>query len=371
MNKPKNSEIKLYKELLKRMDLAHLIPKLSKHKHFWSDTIDSDVVFQITCSDYSISEDVFETLKIHLSGHSESRTDKKQHYFSYMNIFVHWPNISHGVRKYFSSKTKVYQEFREREHMIGEVYDDAIERWGNMMALILNDFSDCRTAFYTLGFSYLEKRVPGDLHKKIVEISIGMQKSKKRTVTLDGQKRTIYRPFANSTWNYSFEPNVYLDGFEFEVYIQGHALERLEQRLDSLNNRYSLNLIPIAVEHCELIEFNGLLLAPYVIRGDCLGYFVCEIVNDYCLFKTFLFITHDKTPEGEILNKRLDLNRYDKSYLRLDRLSHFTHSDLKEDRELCEIIDQCGLSHLFNLKVSLKDLKKSENAEYLHSSLLN
>jgi hypothetical protein len=45
-----------------------------------------------------------------------------------------------------------------------------------------------------------------------------------------------------------------------------------------------------------------------------IGYFVVEPVNDMLVIKTFLFITHNCTPEGDKLKELTGLGKSDISY---------------------------------------------------------
>lgn len=93
----------------------------------------------------------------------------------------------------------------------------------------------------------------------------------------------------------------------------------------------------------------GKFLVEYRLLQWLIGYLVVEIVDDAVLVETFLFLTMDGTPQGDALRHKLHLRRPDKQFLALDRLETFLSTDLRYDRELVELLDECGCGHLFEI----------------------
>jgi hypothetical protein len=134
------------------------------------------------------------------------------------------------------------------------------------------------------------------------------------------------------------------------VYIQLHAVHRLEERLEGLRN-YNLQCSvfdsfnkPIVVRQHK----NRILIACY-INDVKMGYFVAEYIQEALLIHTFLFITHDGTPEGNKLSELTGLDKLDKKYLAIDKLSSFISSDISQNQRLRNLFCSVGCSCLFEI----------------------
>ena len=142
---------------------------------------------------------------------------------------------------------------------------------------------------------------------------------------------------------------------ELDVYIQSHALTRLEERLDvfklSEPNSY---LFSSFLEPVIIKNFKGRTLIKYGNFADTLGYLVAEVIDGAILIKTFLFITNDGTPEGEKLKELAGLSITGKKYFKIDTLSTFFFSDIEDDETLKELFINAGCESLFKIKAIYK-----------------
>jgi hypothetical protein len=135
-----------------------------------------------------------------------------------------------------------------------------------------------------------------------------------------------------------------------EVYIQSHALQRLSERLDSLeiwlihlSTYYSLTNLVIVPSGF------GYPLIELRIGKNRAGYFTYTLVDGILLIRTFLFIINNGTPEGKKLQEITGLGRLDKKYLAIDRISSFISSDIGENETIRNILVQCGCESLLHL----------------------
>ncbi len=155
-----------------------------------------------------------------------------------------------------------------------------------------------------------------------------------------------------------------------DVYIQSHALQRLSERIDcfhtgSLHYNMFLSLkfpkIFYDSNHNILIEFRY-----FEVKA---GYFLAEIIEDKILIKTFLFITNNGTPEGQKLGSLTGLQKFDKKYLALDKLSTFMTSDIGKNEMVKELLISAGCGCLLDLyeKTSMISTKnpKQFDAEFM------
>jgi hypothetical protein len=138
---------------------------------------------------------------------------------------------------------------------------------------------------------------------------------------------------------------------ELDVYIQSHALRRLRERLDLLDQEainYALWENTCNIE--SFVIYRGYLLLPFQIFDVKIGYLAAKIIDDKLLFRTFLFITHTSTPEGDRLKELTGLAKEDMSYWRIDRLSTFVKLDEEKYPELLMLFKEAGMEDLLQLK---------------------
>jgi hypothetical protein len=136
------------------------------------------------------------------------------------------------------------------------------------------------------------------------------------------------------------------------VYAQAHALKQLRARLDVYAYAdWAEHWLYESLNHPKVVSRlpGGELLVPFEVQGDRLGYLVMTAGGGIVTARTFLFLTMRNTPEGRQLRERLRLTSDEVDYLRLHELSRFTHTDLKDDPELRELLSACGCGHLFRL----------------------
>jgi len=227
----------------------------------------------------------------------------------------------------------------------------------------------------------------------VFEITLKRVKSDRRDITIGGKTRKVYRPEIYFKDGINIVTNVYVDekdhrkkvhgnealgkkalgkdtddGMKFSLYLQAHALRRLEERVDTLPKRLLPTRIILLSEKAKLIFYKGTYLLRYNIYNIALGYFICEFIDDIVVAKTFLFISQGGTPEGDALSQKLSIERGGKQYLNLTKLSHFTGSDIRDDPTLLPILKECKLDHL------CRDFKKpseglTESALYIRDML--
>lgn len=150
---------------------------------------------------------------------------------------------------------------------------------------------------------------------------------------------------------------------KLNVYIQSHALRRMKQRLDLLNKpaiNYCLwentNTISAFTRH------RGYLLLPVKLYNCKVGYLLADVINNKLLFKTFLFITHNFTPEGDKLRLISGLGKEDITYWKIDRLSTFVNMDENKYPKLANLFKKAGLEDLFQLKEKDFDVDQMQTA---------
>jgi len=194
----------------------------------------------------------------------------------------------------------------------------------------------------------------------------------KRMMVINGQKRPAYRLSKADAVNLiiyiTMDAGLLKDFYkgnkkELEVYIQSHALNRMRERLDLLShaaNNYLLweNTHTIS----NFVFYKNYLYLPVKLYDVTVGYLLASIVDDQLLFRTFLFVTHSSTPEGDKLKQVTGLGKQDISYWHIDRLSTFVKFNDEKYPGLSALFDKAGLGGLNLLKDKEFDIEALQDA---------
>lgn len=194
----------------------------------------------------------------------------------------------------------------------------------------------------------------------------------KKMIAIEGNYRPVYRlakPNAETISDWiSIDANVIVQNDlslpdTLPVFIQAHALKRLRERLDLLNSE-AINYLLWENLHTieDVVQYKTILLIPFSLYKVTIGYFVAEIIDKTLVLKTFLFITHNCTPEGDMLKELSGLGKRDISYWKIDRLSTFVNLETEKYPQITKLFSEAGLAELFELqnkKFSAGNLQKA------------
>jgi len=188
---------------------------------------------------------------------------------------------------------------------------------------------------------------------------VHIDKVEQEHITINGKTRPIYRIMYYYKGN-CFKPTItpkqlgvegLMQDFPLDVYIQQHAINRIEERLGS--------------NGAKLVRFyiNAMFYNPTVFRSDDgsfllataigefkIGYLKGDIIGNKFLVRTFLFLTNNGTPEGKKLSALLGISKEDKKYLGIDKLEMFLNSDIEQNPRLRKIFVQAGCESLFDVR---------------------
>lgn len=187
-------------------------------------------------------------------------------------------------------------------------------------------------------------------------------KSEPQTLSFKGEKRrafqvkNMFAPKYDVSVKIPYHP-VFNTNPEkvYNVFVLEHAIRRLYERIDAIENMYVNFYMNISLLEFDAGWFKGSLMINYKIGEHKLGYFVADIVQNKILIRTFLFITYNKTFEGELLNSRTGFEKLDKKYLNIDKLSTFLASKIEKNSFAGKIFTEANCEHLLNLD-SLKSM---------------
>lgn len=157
-----------------------------------------------------------------------------------------------------------------------------------------------------------------------------------------------------------------------KVYIQTHALNRLSERIDCFwTGNVQWNMYISLLNPKFTYDSNRNLLIEYTFFGNKAGYFRADIVNGIILIRTFLFVTNNGTPEGQLLEKNTGLQKLDKKYLNIDKLSTFMNSDLDKNEEVQRILKSSGCQCIIDLYNNMKSLLTEKDNVYNFDVMLS
>ena len=138
------------------------------------------------------------------------------------------------------------------------------------------------------------------------------------------------------------------------VYIQTHALLRLAERLDCIDEGTVHYFVNLAIKNGRIHKTqNNSYLIEFHFFDMRAGYLVAVVQDEMVIVRTFLLLTNNGTPEGAKLANYTGLKKEDKSYLSLDKLSTFMDPALRDDESIQRIFFDAGCSDLFEITQDL------------------
>lgn len=220
---------------------------------------------------------------------------------------------------------------------------------------------DVRNGNYEDGFLHADKTQTniGKVRGKANTIFIHLYKPALSSVVINDRKREIIaitRPVPHGiTLQVKFKPSdigLTSDTDDaLPVYIQRHALKRLQERLGlQANNVHSHLFFSLFEQPVNFVLGNGCTLLEFNMYEYKVGYLLTTLHGDKLIIRSFLFLTNDGTPEGRKLRRLTHLEKYDKKYLGIDKLSTFTAYRIHEDEELSALFREAGCGSLLDAR---------------------
>lgn len=362
-----------HKQFIKKIGLGSLMPRFNKTPDFWKIMASEYIYFDFIQGDFEMPPFILEEMKqlfdfyyfflpmVPVHGMKLSPADVDLLSFSF----------SFAVDNSFSEATKVYKACSPLIDTIQEeiVYDHYLETIRKILSMVTRHFSSLHSWNYVAVFE------PGkNKHLSSLELRNKITINRKKADVYCEEreyKRRYYQLETSSSYLYKFVTvQSKIDGNEYPVFIQKHALERISERINT-PMKYVTNLLFTQVSYRDVRTYKDNLLIPVYANSTMvykIGYLLGNVRDKRLLIDTFLFISQDGTPEGDKLNELLEINKVEKSYLELDRVEHFVSSTLKEDEELAPLFEACNLSHLFKLYFG-KKREETKNAEFIKEML--
>ena len=149
---------------------------------------------------------------------------------------------------------------------------------------------------------------------------------------------------------------------EFPVYVQNHALHRIRQRLDCMDNFYINTVFSVSFMLPKFITArNGQRMIRAVDQsGKPIGYFPFLKQDGAILILSFLPLSSPITPEGSVLYKELGIQIEDSKYIGLDKLSFYVITDFEALPKLKKALQKADMWHLTEIIPNEKSERRED-----------
>ncbi|MBK3519544.1 hypothetical protein [Carboxylicivirga marina] len=263
-----------------------------------------------------------------------------------------------------------------------ELYKIFLQHYLVDIFAIITRMSNPTYKFYGITFR-TASFIKDDLRFELVS-KVSATPAQKKHINFNGHYRPAYR-LGKATATESFEwiqflnkdlPETIRTSHQtYSLYMQAHAISRLKERLDLLDKEsVNYTIWENTASTTNFINHKHYTLLPVNVHQIRIGYFVVEPIDDMLIIKTFLFITHSCTPEGDKLKEITGLGKSDISYWKIDRLSTFVNLDEEKHPKLMQLFTDAGMQDLALLKDKDFDIESIQTAnldklkEYLETS---
>jgi len=137
--------------------------------------------------------------------------------------------------------------------------------------------------------------------------------------------------------------------YSIPVYIQNHALIRLNERMDTDHISFRHFSVFRSMINPVIIQIRAnAYLIEYNFNDFRVGYLVADFIEGNLIIRTFILKTQAGTPEEIKLKELTGLNRCDIDYLGLTKMSTFIKSDICKDEQLKKIFIKAGLRSIID-----------------------
>jgi len=234
---------------------------------------------------------------------------------------------------------------------------DTLERSKKTVESVTILYSDMASVLYyadlspkvrswELGGSYLALKVYSRLQEKIPITIDGLTRPAVRVGCFDPEDGMVWcsRPPAS----FGIPQRDITD--LWPVYIQMHALQRLAERLNCIDKEIAQYFLYRSIRNGRIhTARDNHYLIEYHFMDMKLGYLLVLAHDNMLVVRTFLFLTNNGTPEGKKLHNLTGLQKHDKKYLALDKLSTFMDPELCKNDVIQRLFFDAGCSDLFEV----------------------
>jgi hypothetical protein len=277
--------------------------------------------------------------------------------------------------------TTPYTEFLKEKDERDKVYGSGVEKICKTVCAIFDDIS--KKYLYTYKFAFdsmashpehkalLKSAVTPQQHLRVYnnfdfrllqKLTIGTHLLEVKKLNIDGEVRPVIQlgVIIDAHSKTTFIPflipveDLHVDcsfsKLPVPVYIQQHALLRLEERIGYTTPGMGYIILQIALSEKKITPLKGnRVLITCLIKGLKLGYLLAELVEGILVIRTFLLLTNSGTPEGNKLAQLTGLKIEDTKYLSIDNLQGLANSDIEQNEAICKLFREAGCGDILEL----------------------
>ena len=281
-------------------------------------------------------------------------TSIEEFYVVVLTVATNLPNF---LNDKISSEHKLKKKLEKFRLALESVFEKATDDIYNMLLTLDLYHNDIGKTLYWINHEM--NPTPGLLAGIDNLMIFNTSKSESTSVVIEDKARPIIRlgySFPNFGIEYiAIKPSdlniiTPFADVPLDVYIQTHALLRLSERIDCfMTGTLHYNMFLSFKEPKVFYDSYNNILIEYRFLGIKAGYFRLDIIDGKIVIRTFLFITNNGTPEGLKLEKITGLQKLDKKYLSIDKLSTFMTSDIGNKEKVRKIFINAGCQCLLDL----------------------
>ena len=135
-----------------------------------------------------------------------------------------------------------------------------------------------------------------------------------------------------------------------DLYIGKHVLQRLKERINISPGIMHEILLYTFLQKKIPHHFTGHeSQVDYLVADQKVGYLTVKLHEDKLFVNTFLFLVNNDTPEGDKLNRLLNIEKIDKKYLEIDTLPDFNAYHIDRNEKLSQLFKDAGCGSLLKL----------------------
>ena len=368
----RNEYYRRLRELFVKFDLLHVYKALDQEQLARLYDLRSQSIRVVVAPGSIVADDIIETAKTVVSHVIKNQfipvlPDEKVSinlydlFTVYMTLMLYVFQLNKDVKprdKFILDALKPYYEACEL------VVNTASKHLSQMFSLMAYYESDLRQKIYMM-----RHRTLTEYEGKIGMFSfleIHSDTPEKKNFIINGNSRPAirlgcgeYKPELRFCY-LSFAPeqlniNMQSKTLQLPVYIQSHAIQRLLERLDKILIGTIFMHVHHSLKDCLKAsrDNNGNIMFEMLLDDQKVGYLLADIVQSAVVIRSFLFLTNSGTPEGDKLISLTGLDKEDKTYLEVDKLSTFLKSDIQSNEKLKNIFMQAGCGSLFHIDKTL------------------
>ena len=240
--------------------------------------------------------------------------------------------------------------------------------YSGCMAILLSRLNDVRKKYYV--FEMKRSEDPVHLNMTLSPV-LSVYWVRQESLVIHRSRRLVYKLFrpgyASGIQGLMIPKSKLGQHYQgakdaLHLYIQDDAIKGLATSLDIFDQRSVNTILNLNLALWNDIEYyKGNLLLPLQICQIHVGYWVCNVVEDKLVARTFRLITHNNTPQGDRLSDVFGRSKLDIKNWNRDRLSFFTKV---ENQEVIRLYKEAGFNELFRLKDFNLNIEVMQEANY-------